>query len=67
MEMTIAAGFKFTCISIPPRIMGTGYLGLGYLGLGYLGLGYLGLGANFEENHQQKLTTRKKLKFRFYY
>ena len=62
MEMTIAAGFKFTCISIPPRIMGTGYLGLGYLGLGYLGLG-----ANFEENHQQKLTTRKKLKFRFYY
>lgn len=50
--MTITAGFKFTCISIPPRTMGTGYLGLG---------------ANFEENHQQNLITRKKLKFRFYY
>ena len=50
--MTITAGFKFTCISIPPRIVGTGYLDLG---------------ANFEENHQQKLATPKKLKFRFYY
>ena len=46
--MTITAGVKFTCISIPPRVMGTGYLGHR---------------ANFEENHQQKLTTRKKLKF----